>query len=68
MVHFSKSDFQLEWFLEFVFDKSPPPGSVVTDCIDLFCKESEDEIVDVLKKWKIPYSIVISIFLEISNF
>eukprot|EP00027_Filamoeba_sp_ATCC50430_P010702 CAMPEP_0168550998 /NCGR_PEP_ID=MMETSP0413-20121227/5936_1 /TAXON_ID=136452 /ORGANISM="Filamoeba nolandi, Strain NC-AS-23-1" /LENGTH=724 /DNA_ID=CAMNT_0008581491 /DNA_START=70 /DNA_END=2241 /DNA_ORIENTATION=- len=52
VVHLGPNDFQVPWFLEYVFGKDAPESSVINICKEL----SSENIVSTLSKSKIPYS------------
>eukprot|EP01117_Protostelium_nocturnum_P010284 TRINITY_DN3699_c0_g1_i2.p1 TRINITY_DN3699_c0_g1~~TRINITY_DN3699_c0_g1_i2.p1 ORF type:complete len:703 (+),score=279.52 TRINITY_DN3699_c0_g1_i2:170-2278(+) len=55
IIHLSPTDFQLSWFLDYVFDKEAPADSVVGQTKKIFYKE-EKEILEIMNRWKLPYS------------
>jgi hypothetical protein len=52
IVHLNPSDFQVKWFLEYTFGKEAPNDSLIATAANL----TSDNIVEVLSKYKIPYS------------
>jgi len=52
IVHPSPANFQIPWFLQFVFGAPAPPESMVAECADL----NEDNVEELVAKYNVPYS------------
>ncbi|EFA81946.1 hypothetical protein PPL_05180 [Heterostelium album PN500] len=61
LLHLSPSDFQIPWFLEFMFGKAAPEGSSVHDFDDAKSRADAGELVNyvpLLEKHRPPYSFL----------
>lgn len=51
LLHLKPSDFKLEWFTKYIFEKVYPENSMIAICKSL----NKDNINDIVKMYKLPY-------------
>lgn len=55
MLHIRKEDFQLEWFLEYLFDNTKAPKDSM---LGEFNEITQDTLIQFIRKYRLPYSSV----------
>ena len=65
ILHISPKDFQLDWFLDYVYDPTKAPkGSVVYDFNNVMNNYNEQNMIKFLTKHKLPYKSMRSCLLD----
>ncbi len=54
LLHLKPNDFKLEWFTKYVYEGVSPENSMVSECLHI----NNDNIVDIIKKYKLPYGFI----------